>query len=99
MLVAADVQRPAAIAQLETIGKQLNIPVYSDRVSKNPVEIAKAAMAEAASKLYDIVIIDTAGRLHVNEELMEELQSLTGLASVKEKVQKMIDELGEALKW
>ena len=76
LLVAADVQRPAAIAQLETIGKQLNIPVYSDRVSKNPVEIAKAAMAEAASKLYDIVIIDTAGRLHVNEELMEELVTI-----------------------
>ena len=76
LLVAADVQRPAAIDQLETIGKQLNIPVYSDRVSKNPVEIAKAAMAEAASKLYDIVIIDTAGRLHVNEELMEELVTI-----------------------
>ena len=76
LLVAADVQRPAAIAQLETIGKQLNIPVYSDRVSKNPVEIAKAAMAVAASKLYDIVIIDTAGRLHVNEELMEELVTI-----------------------
>lgn len=76
MLVAADVQRPAAIDQLETLGKQLNIPVYSDRNSKNPVEIAKAAMAEAASKLYDIVIIDTAGRLHVNEELMEELVNI-----------------------
>ncbi len=76
LLVAADVQRPAAIDQLETLGKQLNIPVYSDRNSKNPVEIAKAAMAEAASKLYDIVIIDTAGRLHVNEELMEELVNI-----------------------
>lgn len=76
LLVAADVQRPAAIDQLETLGKQLNIPVYSDRASKNPVEIAKAAMNEAASKLYDIVIIDTAGRLHVNEELMEELVNI-----------------------
>lgn len=73
LLVAADVQRPAAIDQLETLGKQLSIPVFSDRVSKDPVQIVKEAMAESQSKLLDIVIIDTAGRLHVNEELMEEL--------------------------
>lgn len=73
LLVAADVQRPAAIDQLETLGKQLDIPVFSDRVSKDPVQIVKEAMAESQSKLLDIVIIDTAGRLHVNEELMEEL--------------------------
>ena len=73
LLVAADVQRPAAIDQLETLGKQLNIPVYSDRANKDPVDIAKAALSEAQSKLWDIVIVDTAGRLHVNEELMGEL--------------------------
>jgi signal recognition particle protein len=73
LLVAADVQRPAAIDQLETLGKQLNIPVYSDRANKDPVDIAKAALSEAQSKLWDIVIVDTAGRLHVNEELMDEL--------------------------
>lgn len=73
LLVAADVQRPAAIDQLETLGKQLSIPVFSDRVSKDPVQIVKEAMTESQSKLLDVVIIDTAGRLHVNEELMEEL--------------------------
>jgi len=73
LLVAADVQRPAAIDQLETLGKQLSIPVYSDRANKDPVDIAKAALSEAQSKLWDIVIVDTAGRLHVNEELMGEL--------------------------
>lgn len=73
VLVAADIQRPAAIDQLEILGKQLNIPVFSDRESKDPVQIVKKAMEESQSKLLDIVIIDTAGRLHVNEELMEEL--------------------------
>lgn len=73
LLVAADVQRPAAIDQLETLGKQLSIPVFADRESKDPVRIAKEAMEEASGKLLDIVIIDTAGRLHINEELMEEL--------------------------
>ena len=73
LLVAADVQRPAAIDQLQTLGKQLDIPVYADKESKNPVSIAKAALEQAQSRLLDIVIVDTAGRLHINEELMEEL--------------------------
>lgn len=73
LLVAADVQRPAAIDQLQTLGKQLDIPVYADKESKNPVSIAKAALEQAQSRLLDIVIVDTAGRLHINEELMDEL--------------------------
>lgn len=73
LLVAADVQRPAAIDQLETLGKQLSVPVFADRDSKDPVKIAQNAMEEARAKLLDIVIVDTAGRLHINEELMDEL--------------------------
>ena len=76
MLVAADVYRPAAIKQLEVLGAQLNIPVFTlgDKVS--PVEIAKEAMTKAHSMNYDTVIIDTAGRLHINEELMGELRNI-----------------------
>lgn len=73
LLVAADVYRPAAIDQLETLGKQLNMPVFSlgDKVS--PVEIAKQALEKAKAEHHDYVLIDTAGRLHVDEELMQEL--------------------------
>ncbi|HEX6923730.1 MAG TPA: signal recognition particle protein, partial [Bacillales bacterium] len=75
LLVAADVYRPAAIDQLETLGKQLNMPVFTgDR--KNPVEIAKQAVAEAKEEHQDYVLIDTAGRLHVDENLMQELSDI-----------------------
>lgn len=76
MLVACDVYRPAAIDQLEVLGKQLSIPVYSSRDTKDVVKIAKAAKNEAISKLCDTLIIDTAGRLQIDEELMEELKRL-----------------------
>lgn len=76
LLVACDVYRPAAIKQLQVVGKQLNIPVYSNEESKDVVHIAKQAMNIAISKLNDVVIIDTAGRLHIDTELMEELKSL-----------------------
>lgn len=76
LLVACDVYRPAAIQQLKVVGAQLNIPVYSDETSKDVVHIAKVAMNEAMSKMNDVVIIDTAGRLHIDEQLMEELKSL-----------------------
>ena len=76
LLVACDVYRPAAIKQLKVVGAQLNIPVFSDENSKDVVHIAKLAMNEAISKLNDVVIIDTAGRLHIDEELMEELKKL-----------------------
>lgn len=76
LLVACDVYRPAAIEQLRVVGKQLNIPVYSNETTKDVVQIAKQAMNTAISKLNDIVIIDTAGRLHIDEELMQELKNL-----------------------
>ncbi|MFR8104446.1 MAG: signal recognition particle protein [Clostridia bacterium] len=76
LLVACDVYRPAAIKQLQVVGKQLNIPVYSNETSKDVVHIAKQALNVAISKLNDVVIIDTAGRLHIDEELMEELKNL-----------------------
>ncbi|MGN8645025.1 signal recognition particle protein [Gracilibacillus sp. HCP3S3_G5_1] len=73
LLVAADVYRPAAIDQLETLGKQLNMPVYSEGTDANPVDIANKAMDYAKEEHLDYVIIDTAGRLHVDNELMDEL--------------------------
>ncbi len=76
LLVACDVYRPAAIQQLQVVGKQLNIPVYSNETTKDVVQIAKQAMNTAISKLNDIVIIDTAGRLHIDEELMQELKKM-----------------------
>ena len=76
ILVACDVYRPAAIDQLEVLGKQLNIPVYSERDTQDVVGIATRALKEANSKLNDIIIVDTAGRLHIDEELMNELKRL-----------------------
>ena len=76
LLVACDVYRPAAIKQLQVVGKQLNIPVYANETSTDVVHIARQAMSFAISKLNDVVILDTAGRLHIDEELMEELKRL-----------------------
>ena len=76
LLVACDVYRPAAIKQLQVVGKQLNIPVYANEASKDVVHIARQALSVAMSKLNDVVILDTAGRLHIDEELMDELKSL-----------------------
>lgn len=76
ILVACDVYRPAAIKQLQVVGSQLNIPVFSNENSKDVVHIAKQALNAAMSKLNDVVIIDTAGRLHIDEELMNELKNL-----------------------
>ena len=76
LLVACDIYRPAAIKQLQVVGAQLNIPVYANEQSKDVVHIAKQAMSVAMSKLNDVVILDTAGRLHIDEELMQELKNL-----------------------
>ncbi|MBQ7352959.1 MAG: signal recognition particle protein [Clostridia bacterium] len=76
LLVACDVYRPAAIKQLQVVGSQLNIPVYADEKSKNPVSIAKNAIDFAKKNGHDMVFIDTAGRLHVDEILMKELQDI-----------------------
>ncbi len=73
MLVAADLQRPAAIDQLEVLGDSLGIPVYTDRTNKDPVAVCQAAAKVAADKGADILILDTAGRLHVDQELMDQL--------------------------
>ena len=76
LLVACDVYRPAAIKQLQVVGKQLNVPVYTNEQSKDVVMIAKQAINVAMSKLNDVIILDTAGRLHIDEELMQELKNL-----------------------
>ena len=76
LLVACDVYRPAAIKQLQIVGSQLNIPVFADEKSKNPVSIAKSALDYAKKNGHDMVFIDTAGRLHVDEVLMKELQDI-----------------------
>ncbi|GAA0461049.1 signal recognition particle protein [Alkalibacillus silvisoli] len=76
LLVAADVYRPAAIDQLETLGEQLDLPVYSKGTEANPVDIANEAIAKAKEEHHDYVLIDTAGRLHVDEELMGELSQI-----------------------
>lgn len=73
MLVAADVYRPAAITQLQVLGKDLDVPVYTEEGSQDPVAISQHAVPYALSHLKDVVIIDTAGRLHINETLMDEL--------------------------
>jgi len=74
VLVAADLQRPAAIAQLEQLGKQIQIPVFTGQ--GDPVEVARAGVEQAASQGRDVVIVDTAGRLQIDEELMEELAAI-----------------------
>jgi len=73
LLVACDIYRPAAIKQLEILGEKLDIPVFSMGDQISPVEIARAALKEAERKQYDMVFVDTAGRLHIDEELMAEL--------------------------
>lgn len=76
LLVACDVYRPAAIDQLKVVGSQLDIPVFEMGTNTSPVEIAKAGLAHAARHGHDMVFIDTAGRLHVDEVLMEELGNI-----------------------
>lgn len=84
LLIAADIYRPAAIKQLETLGKQLNMPVFSlgDKVS--PVEIVRQGIEKAKEEHCDYVLIDTAGRLHIDEELMQELRDIKELAQPDE---------------
>ena len=81
LLVACDVYRPAAIEQLRVLSEQIGVPMYSEPDSKDPVSIAQHAIAEAKAKSYDPVIVDTAGRLAVDEEMMNEI------AAIKEGIQ------------
>jgi len=83
LLVACDVYRPAAIDQLKTIGRELNIPVY-DEGKGNPVEIVKHAYEYAKENHYNYVLIDTAGRLHIDEELMVELENINKTIKIDE---------------
>ncbi len=76
LLVACDIYRPAAIKQLQVLGKQLDIEVYSQEGTKDVVRIAKGALELSTKKLYDTLIIDTAGRLHIDEILMKEVKDL-----------------------
>lgn len=76
LLVACDVYRPAAIDQLKVLGEQINVPVYTEPDSKNPVEIAKNAIQYAKAHNNDLMIVDTAGRLAVDEEMMNEIEAI-----------------------
>ncbi|OKZ17945.1 MAG: signal recognition particle protein [Bacteroides sp. 43_108] len=76
LLVACDVYRPAAIEQLKVVGEQIGVPVYTEENEKNPVAIAQNAIKEAKTKGYDLVIVDTAGRLAVDEQMMQEIQNI-----------------------
>lgn len=76
LLVAGDIYRPAAIKQLQVLGEQINAPVFSLGDQVSPVEIAKQAIAKAKEEHYDYVLIDTAGRLHIDEGLMDELNNI-----------------------
>ncbi|AZV42244.1 signal recognition particle protein [Peribacillus asahii] len=84
LLVAADIYRPAAIKQLQTLGKQLDMPVFSLGDQVSPVEIAKQAIAKAKEEHHDYVLLDTAGRLHVDEKLMDELKDIKELTKPDE---------------
>jgi signal recognition particle subunit SRP54 len=75
-LVGADLQRPAAIDQLDQLGKQIQVPVYLDRGSKDPVAVVRMGLEQARAQGRDVVILDTAGRLHIDEELMAELAAV-----------------------
>jgi len=81
LLVADDLQRPAAVEQLVVLGQQLNIDVYSEPGSKDAVKVAKKAVSHAKDNGYDVVILDTAGRLHVDEEMMAEVANVAKATS------------------
>ena len=76
LLVACDIYRPAAIDQLEIVAKEIDVPIYANRESQDPVQIAKEGLAEAKAKKCDVVLIDTAGRLAVDEMLMAEIEAI-----------------------
>ena len=76
LLAACDVYRPAAIDQLSVLGEQIDVPVYKEEGNKNPIQIAQNAIKEAKAKGYDVVIVDTAGRLAVDEQMMQEIAAI-----------------------
>ena len=84
LLVAADTYRPAAVAQLETLGKQLNIPVHSEGTKVSPVDICKNGLRLAREQNYSVVVLDTAGRLAIDDQMMAELEAIKKLAQPRE---------------
>lgn len=84
LLVAADIYRPAAVEQLKTIGEQVDVPVYSKGVDVSAQQIVKNALAKAEADGNDVILIDTAGRLQIDQKLMEELKELKGIANPDE---------------
>lgn len=76
LLVACDLQRPAAVEQLRILGEQIGVPVFSMPQEKDPIKVAKAALAKIKNDHHDLVIVDTAGRLHIDEELMKQLEQI-----------------------
>lgn len=84
LLVAADTYRPAAVTQLEVIGKQLDIPVHSEGTKMPPPDIVAHGLKRAREAAYDVVILDTAGRLQINDDLMNELEAIKALAKPQE---------------
>ena len=84
LIVAADLQRLAAVEQLRQITTQIEVELYEDEATKNPVEVVTSALAKAKSGIYDVVLIDTAGRLAIDDELMDELQAVKNAANPSE---------------
>ena len=84
LLVAADIYRPAAVEQLKTLGQQLDIPVFEKGTDVSAEQIATEAMSYAQQNHHDVIIIDTAGRLHIDEPLMQELQNIKGIVNPSE---------------
>ena len=84
MLVAADIYRPAAIDQLKVLGEQIGVEVYSEPENKNPVEIAQNAIKESRTKNKNVIIIDTAGRLAVDEAMMTEVANIKNAVKPQE---------------
>lgn len=84
LLVACDVYRPAAIDQLKVLGEQINVPVYTEDGNNNPVEIAKNAIRHAKANNLDLVIVDTAGRLAVDEQMMDEIEAIKNAINPQE---------------
>lgn len=84
LLAACDLQRPAAIDQLCMLGGQIGVPVVAMRGEKDPIKVAKAALAKATEEKYDLLIVDTAGRLHIDEEMMQQLEQVKKLLNPSE---------------
>ncbi len=84
LLAACDLQRPAAVEQLKILGKQINVPVFSIDGESNPLIVAKAALKKAKEENHDLLIVDTAGRLHIDGEMMEQLEALRDLVNPDE---------------